>query len=145
MIKLALPKVGHCCAPLTSLTLLTLSFPAMADGAWQRIVQQCASYVTCPSNPTPAHARKLRGMGTSLDQAIRWCAVGYGCPDGMSRPHAETLEGGRPSLTSEEQQALHQLGEGGTSRFCMPMIGWPLSRQAASSAWVGKLGAADTH
>lgn len=76
-----------------------------ADSAWQRIVQQCAAYITCPSNLTPSQARSMRGMGVSLDQSLRWCAAGFGCPEGMTQERAERLHGERPTLTDNERSA----------------------------------------
>lgn len=76
-----------------------------ANGEWQRIIQQCAAYITCPTNLTPSQARSMRGMGVSLDQSIRWCAAGFGCPEGMTQERAERLHGERPSLTDQERNA----------------------------------------
>ncbi|WP_375570611.1 hypothetical protein ABWH92_17590 [Ahrensia marina] len=30
----------------------------------------------------------MRGMGVSLDQSLRWCAAGFGCPEGMTQDDA---------------------------------------------------------
>jgi hypothetical protein len=85
--------------------LLFAPSTAHADSQWQRIVQQCASYITCPTNLTPSQARSLRGMGVSLDQSLRWCAAGFGCPEGMTQEQAERLQGERPVLSTQEQNA----------------------------------------
>lgn len=89
-----------------------------ANDEWRRIVQQCASYITCPTNLTPSQARSIRGMGISLDQSLRWCAAGFGCPEGMTQERAERLHGERPTLSTEELNAA--LTRCATTGLCPP-------------------------
>lgn len=98
--------------------LLFAPSSAQAESEWQRIVQQCASYITCPTNLTPSQARSIRGMGVSLDQSLRWCAAGFGCPEGMTQERAERLQGERPTLSTEEQNAA--LTRCATTGMCPP-------------------------